>query len=216
VDGFDPVTFFMGEDARVAYDLVAAGWGLSYCSDVVALHDPAPGREPDRVRLADRNKALTSWMRRPVSVALRESATWLASPAAAASWPGSTRSPPRPTAGRPHRLLSSYRAPEEWVGRIPEFGTLPKMATSSEVRCERWPVQLSEIVNESARAYAASLIEGLVACRCRLSQVASDHEQAGVLPLVDRPRPGSTRVMMSQDRSSIWVRENPTRAIEVA
>jgi GT2 family glycosyltransferase len=78
VDGFDPITFFMGEEARVAYDLAEAGWGLAYCSDVVALHDPVPGYRPDRVRLADRNRALTSWMRRPVSVALRDSARLMA------------------------------------------------------------------------------------------------------------------------------------------
>jgi GT2 family glycosyltransferase len=72
--GFDPVVFFMGEEARVAYDLARLGWGLAYCEDVVAMHDP--GRPPDasRVSLANRNRALTSWMRRPLPVALAHTA----------------------------------------------------------------------------------------------------------------------------------------------
>lgn len=70
VGGFDPVTFFMGEEARVAYDLADTGWGLAYCSDVVSWHDPTPGGSPSRASLADRNQALTAWMRRPVRVAL--------------------------------------------------------------------------------------------------------------------------------------------------
>jgi GT2 family glycosyltransferase len=74
VGGFDPVVFFMGEEARLAYDLAAAGWGLAYCPDVVAYHHPQPG-SGDRVRkrvLAARNRALTAWMRRPLRVALAE------------------------------------------------------------------------------------------------------------------------------------------------
>src|SRR5690349_5723922 len=33
--GFDPIVFFMGEEARLAYDLRSAGWGLVYRDDVV-------------------------------------------------------------------------------------------------------------------------------------------------------------------------------------
>ena len=40
--GFDPVVFFMGEEGRLAYDLAAAGWGLAYCAEVTAHHDPPP------------------------------------------------------------------------------------------------------------------------------------------------------------------------------
>jgi GT2 family glycosyltransferase len=71
--GFDPVVFFMGEEQRVAYDLARRGLGLSYCEDVVALHRPE-GDRSDRRMLAERNRALTSWMRRPLPVALRHSA----------------------------------------------------------------------------------------------------------------------------------------------
>jgi GT2 family glycosyltransferase len=69
--GFDPVVFFMGEEARLAYDLAAAGWGLAYCADIVAYHHPAAGCDPvPKQRLAARNRALTAWMRRPVRTAL--------------------------------------------------------------------------------------------------------------------------------------------------
>jgi GT2 family glycosyltransferase len=70
--GFDPVVFFMGEEQRVAYDLARRGLGLSYCDDVVALHRPE-GDRADRAMLAARNRALTSWMRRPLAVAVRHS-----------------------------------------------------------------------------------------------------------------------------------------------
>jgi GT2 family glycosyltransferase len=76
--GFDPVVFFMGEESRVAYDLTSAGWGLSYCHDVVAHHHPEPGPQPARKRmLAARNAALTAWMRRPARVALARTVTFL-------------------------------------------------------------------------------------------------------------------------------------------
>ncbi len=68
--GFDPVVFFMGEEARLAYDLAAAGWGLTYCAEVTAHHHPPPCTHPTAKRmLAARNAALTAWMRRPVPVA---------------------------------------------------------------------------------------------------------------------------------------------------
>jgi GT2 family glycosyltransferase len=75
VGGFDPVVFFMGEETRVAYDLARRGWGLAYCADVVARHFPdRAGVDPHKRALIRRNIALTAWMRRPLSVALRDSA----------------------------------------------------------------------------------------------------------------------------------------------
>jgi GT2 family glycosyltransferase len=76
--GFDPVVFFMGEEARVALDLRAAGHGLAYCEDVVAHHHPptAGGGSGKRL-LALRNRALTAWMRRPARVAAAETARLL-------------------------------------------------------------------------------------------------------------------------------------------
>jgi GT2 family glycosyltransferase len=78
--GFDPVVFFMGEEARVALDLRAAGRGLAYCDDVVAHHHPSstPGGRAAKRALALRNRALTAWMRRPVRVAAADSAAVLA------------------------------------------------------------------------------------------------------------------------------------------
>ncbi|GAA1747396.1 glycosyltransferase family 2 protein [Luedemannella helvata] len=76
--GFDPVVFFMGEEERVAYDLARRGWGLAYCAEVVALHDPGRPPDPARAALAARNKVLTSWMRRPWAVALAETSSFVA------------------------------------------------------------------------------------------------------------------------------------------
>lgn len=72
--GFDPVVFFMGEEARLAYDLARLGWGLAYCDEVVATHHPATQQDPQRRSVADRNRALTSWMRRPLPLAVSHSA----------------------------------------------------------------------------------------------------------------------------------------------
>ncbi|HLL65211.1 MAG TPA: glycosyltransferase family 2 protein [Micromonosporaceae bacterium] len=74
--GFDPVVFFMGEEARLAYDLAAAGWGMAYCDAVVAHHHPATGGTPPfrKRALARRNALLTTWMRRPLRVAVGQTA----------------------------------------------------------------------------------------------------------------------------------------------
>ncbi|WP_337062896.1 glycosyltransferase family 2 protein [Kineococcus sp. G2] len=80
VGGFDDVVFFAGEEERVTYDLVAAGWGLAYVEDVVAHHHPSVSRSPAHVRreLLGRNELLTAWMRRPLPVAAATTARWLA------------------------------------------------------------------------------------------------------------------------------------------
>ena len=79
--GFDDVVHFGGEEERVTYDLVAAGWGLAYVDDVVAHHHPSPSRGSARSRreLLQRNALLTSWMRRPVRVAVRGTVSALVS-----------------------------------------------------------------------------------------------------------------------------------------
>jgi GT2 family glycosyltransferase len=80
VGGFDEVVFFAGEEERVAYDLTARGWGLAYVDEVVAHHQPSPSRTSaaQRRRLIHRNALLTAWMRRPLGVALRQTAARLA------------------------------------------------------------------------------------------------------------------------------------------
>ncbi|WP_432482082.1 glycosyltransferase family 2 protein [Kineococcus esterisolvens] len=78
--GFDDVVFFAGEEERLTYDLVAAGWGLAYVDEVVAHHHPSTSRSPAHVRreLLGRNELLTAWMRRPLPVAAATTARWLA------------------------------------------------------------------------------------------------------------------------------------------
>jgi GT2 family glycosyltransferase len=66
--GFDDVIFFMGEEERLALDLAALGWGISYVDSVVAHHHPTPrsGRQQsDRKALVARNRLLTAVLRRP-------------------------------------------------------------------------------------------------------------------------------------------------------
>jgi N-acetylglucosaminyl-diphospho-decaprenol L-rhamnosyltransferase len=76
--GFDPIVFFMGEEARLAYDLRSAGWGLAYCADVVAHHHPSSdGPGADKRAMLAGNAVLTAWMRRPLSVALGATARLL-------------------------------------------------------------------------------------------------------------------------------------------
>lgn len=68
--GFGDVVFFGGEEERLALDLAAAGWGLSYVEDVVARHHPSALRPPSAERQASQefNAVLTAVMRRPWQV----------------------------------------------------------------------------------------------------------------------------------------------------
>jgi GT2 family glycosyltransferase len=69
--GFDDLIFFMGEEERLALDLAALGWGLSYSDQVVAHHHPSTSRDTVARRArADRNKLLTTVLRRPWPVVL--------------------------------------------------------------------------------------------------------------------------------------------------
>jgi GT2 family glycosyltransferase len=66
VGGFDDVVFFLGEEERLALDLTARGWGLSYAPSVVAHHKPSTTRGAlDRAVRSGRNEILTCVMRRP-------------------------------------------------------------------------------------------------------------------------------------------------------
>ncbi|WP_432536930.1 glycosyltransferase family 2 protein [Kineococcus arenarius] len=114
VGGFDDVVFFAGEEERLTYDLVAAGWGLAYVEDVVAHHHPSPSRgsAASRRELLGRNELLTAWMRRPLPVAAARSARWLAEGgehrravlAAAPRLPRALRARRRPSAEVERRL----------------------------------------------------------------------------------------------------------------
>ena len=78
VGGFSPVVFFLGEETLLAQDLAAAGWGVAYVDDVVALHHPGTvvGGRPGRARLQARNALVSSWLRRPLPVTLRHTASY--------------------------------------------------------------------------------------------------------------------------------------------
>ncbi|WP_030412772.1 glycosyltransferase family 2 protein [Streptomyces sp. NRRL S-1448] len=73
VGGFHPVLHFGGEESLLAMDLEAGGWGVAYCPELIARHQPdgpdgtaRPGRTV-RVR---RNAVLAAWLRRPYRHAL--------------------------------------------------------------------------------------------------------------------------------------------------
>jgi GT2 family glycosyltransferase len=76
VGGFSPLLFFVGEERLLSYDLAAAGWGLCHVPEIVAVHEPSARRPPShrRRRSELRNAVLTAWMRRPGTVAVRETA----------------------------------------------------------------------------------------------------------------------------------------------
>lgn len=76
VGGFSPLLFFAGEEQLLAYDLAAGGWVLSYVPDVVAVHCPATRRPPSRWRrsMEQRHAVITTWLSRPLSTAVAESA----------------------------------------------------------------------------------------------------------------------------------------------
>ncbi|CAM3315892.1 glycosyltransferase [Kibdelosporangium persicum] len=74
VGGFNPVLFFPGEERLFSWDMAASGWACCYVDDVVAHHQPSSVRGPSatRRRAELRNDLLTTWLRRPLTVALAE------------------------------------------------------------------------------------------------------------------------------------------------
>jgi GT2 family glycosyltransferase len=74
--GFDPLLFFGGEEALLAQDLAALGWGVCHLPRVRAHHHPSALRPPSawRRRLEARNALLTAWLRRRPGVALHRTA----------------------------------------------------------------------------------------------------------------------------------------------
>jgi GT2 family glycosyltransferase len=76
VGGFSDVVATGGEEDLLALDLAAARWRLLYAADVVAHHHPPTRDNADgRRRGLLRSRVQTAWLRRPLSVALRETAT---------------------------------------------------------------------------------------------------------------------------------------------
>jgi N-acetylglucosaminyl-diphospho-decaprenol L-rhamnosyltransferase len=70
VGGFHERLAIGGEEELLGWDLLAAGWQLSYVPEIVAHHDPpetADGRSRRR-EIQLRNALWTAWLRRPASV----------------------------------------------------------------------------------------------------------------------------------------------------
>jgi GT2 family glycosyltransferase len=78
VGGFNPRLWLGGEEELLAMDLAACGWWLCYAPDVIVHHEPSTRRESTaRRRDGIRNTLWTTWLRRPVTSALRRT-VWLA------------------------------------------------------------------------------------------------------------------------------------------
>ncbi len=94
------MVFFPGEEGVLAVGLAQMGWSVAYVPDVVAHHDPAPGRYPAlRRRLDERSLLIGLWLQRPVSMAARRTARTLSrtawDPAARGAIAGVVRAVPR-------------------------------------------------------------------------------------------------------------------------
>lgn len=70
VGGFTERLHTYGEEDLLAWDLAATGWGLSYVDALVVHHLPRQrGRSPAlRKLLEERNRLLTTWLRRPLAM----------------------------------------------------------------------------------------------------------------------------------------------------
>ena len=104
--GFDPVVRFPGEEERLALDLAAAGWGLSYVDGVTVHHHPSTSRDAPTTRQAGiwRSRVLTALMRYPVPDLVGQLARALR--AGRPGWRGLAGALPRvPAAARRRRVL---------------------------------------------------------------------------------------------------------------
>jgi GT2 family glycosyltransferase len=75
VGGFEPRFFLGGEESLVAFDLVTAGWAITYVESMTIHHYPSPQRDVlARQRLLHRNALWLAWLRRPLGSALHQTA----------------------------------------------------------------------------------------------------------------------------------------------
>jgi GT2 family glycosyltransferase len=73
--GFDVRLGVGGEEELLSVDLATRGWGLAYVDEVVAHHYPSPSRDPSgRRRVQVRNALWSTWLRRPLGSAARQTA----------------------------------------------------------------------------------------------------------------------------------------------
>lgn len=76
--GFSPRLWPGGEEELLALDLAARGWCMCWAEDVVMHHAAPRQRDARRMRrLGIRNTLWTTWLRRPVPVALHRTFTLL-------------------------------------------------------------------------------------------------------------------------------------------
>jgi GT2 family glycosyltransferase len=122
VGGFSPLLHFAAEEKLLSYDLATAGWDLCYVDRIQAHHYPSPRRPSDTRRRAQelRNNLLIAWLRRPLTVALRETARTVGraprDPVAGDALKGFFRRLPAALAGRsrlPARVEGQVRLLEE-------------------------------------------------------------------------------------------------------
>lgn len=76
VGGFSRLIGMGGEEDLVAWDLASDGWALRYDPELVVHHVPT-GARPGRRARQQRNAVVTAWLRRPVRVALADTARFL-------------------------------------------------------------------------------------------------------------------------------------------
>jgi N-acetylglucosaminyl-diphospho-decaprenol L-rhamnosyltransferase len=76
IGGFHERLEVGGEEELAGWDIVAAGWQMSYVPEVIAHHHPPPtsGQRPGRREVQVRNALWTAWLRRPLNVAAIETA----------------------------------------------------------------------------------------------------------------------------------------------
>lgn len=78
VGGYWPPFFIGGEEALMALDFADRGWHMIYASNVVTRHYPSPLRDmAGRRYFLARNSIWTAWMRLPIAMAVRHTATVL-------------------------------------------------------------------------------------------------------------------------------------------
>jgi GT2 family glycosyltransferase len=71
--GFEPRFLIGGEEELLAADLAARGWWLCYTPELIVHHHPSPARDVRTRRDAlARNALWFAWMRRPWTIAVRE------------------------------------------------------------------------------------------------------------------------------------------------
>jgi GT2 family glycosyltransferase len=185
VGGFDPVVRFPGEEQRVAWDLVDAGWELAFASGLLVHHHPSSQREPGETRQREllRGRLLTTVLRRPWDVVGHEAGSLWSQGARGRGALASAL--PRVPAALVRRRLVSERV-ETAIARlgwtVEVFGSAGAGSAAAEGLDQRVTVVM---ITFNRRAEALQSLERLVALpeRPRVVVVdnASDDGTAGAI-----------------------------------